>query len=221
MENLYEFLNSRHSVRSYKNEPLDLNRRNIIDNLVRQLNEEHHLKFKVVYDRVFVYNRFFFSLRFKARNAILLVHDNEEEAGYYSVPLMLKLHELGLGSCYVGSAIMRPEYMLDGNRPKCILAFGEIDIQGHPHENKPLESLIYVDGPRPNNLSHIAKIAMTAPTAMNRQDFIIRAINSEISVKKTSSGPFSDFDLGIVKYYVDLARNKVKVNLEPEQLPTN
>ena len=47
---------------------------------------------------------------------------------------------------------------------------------------------------------------MSAPTAMNLQRFKIVAKDNEITVELTNKTPFAEFDLGIVRYIVDIAK---------------
>lgn len=212
MDNLYEFLASRHSVRSYLDTPLTQEQKTAISDLVNKLNTEHQLEFKVVYDDLTSFNSLSLGLRFKAANYIIFYDNDPVKAGYYSVPLLLKIHELGLGSCYLGTAIMKGK-MKDGKKKvQCILGFANIDKPGHPHKNKDPKDLVRVEGEAPANLDEVVKIAMSAPTAMNRQGFVINTRGGEYMVEKTSNGPFANFDLGIIRYYVDLALNKVKLD---------
>lgn len=206
MENLIEFLESRHSVREYIDRQIEEEKRVQITDLVDEINREHGTHFEVFFDKPEAFTSIIARHTMKGcQNIIVFYHNDPVEAGYYSAKILLKLHELGIATCYVGASYKKRIFEKDDQTIQCALAFGYGANVGHPHKNKDIDKLIKVEGNKPANFDFVVRAAMSAPTAMNLQRFKIVAKDNEINVELTNKTPFAEFDLGIVRYVVDLA----------------
>lgn len=210
MENLIKFLESRHSVREYLDKPIEEEKRKIIVDLINEINQKHGTKFEVYFDKPEAFQGIMLKHWMKGcKDIIVFYHDDPIEAGYYSAQIMLKLQELGLASCYVGASYKKKLFIKDGLEIQCALAFGYGENQGKQHKNKDVKDILEGDIDQ-TKYDLAIKAALSAPTAMNLQRFKL-FINdkNEIDAKLTKNGFFAEFDLGIVKYYVDLAKGQL------------
>ncbi|MCQ2792760.1 MAG: hypothetical protein MJ208_04495 [Bacilli bacterium] len=206
MEDLIKFLESRHSVRKYLDKAIEDDKKQIITDLIEKINQEHGTKFAVFFDKLEAFKSILGHSIKGCKNIIIFYHTDANEAGYYSAEVLLKLHELGLNSCYVGLTYKKKIFLRDDVDIQCALAFGYGANQGQPHTNHNINKLLTYEGDKPEKLDIVVKAALSAPTAMNRQRFKIVVENNEIVPILTSKGPFAEFDFGIIRYYVDLAK---------------
>lgn len=207
MENLIEFLESRHSVREYIDRKIEDDDRVTITDLIDEINREHGTHFEAFFDKPEAFTSIIARHTMKGcQNIIVFYHNDPVEAGYYSAKILLKLHEMGFATCYVGASYKKRIFEKDDQTIQCALAFGYGANVGHPHKNKDIDKLIKVEGNKPANFDLVVRAAMSAPTAMNLQRFKIVAKNNEITVELTNKTPFAEFDLGIVRYIVDIAK---------------
>ena len=207
MEKLIEFLESRHSVREYTDRKIEDDKRAVITDLINEINREHGTHFEVYFDKPEAFTSIIARHTMKnCQNIIVFYHNDPVEAGYYSAKIMLKLHELGIATCYVGASYKKRIFEKDDQTIQCALAFGYGANIGHPHKNKDVDKLTKVEGKKPDNFDYLVRAAMSAPTAMNLQRFKVVSNDNQISVELAGIGPFAEFDLGIVRYIVDLAK---------------
>lgn len=207
MKDLIKFLETRHSVREYTDRVIDDDKRVIITDLVDEINREHGTRFEVFFDKPEAFTSIIARHTIKGcQNIMVFYHSDPIEAGYYSAEIMLKLHEMGLSSCYVGASYKKRIFEKDDQTIQCALAFGYGANTGHPHQNKDIKDLTEINGKKPDNFDFVVRAAMSAPSAMNRQRFKVVANNGQIDVELTGHNFFAEFDYGIVKYYVDLAK---------------
>lgn len=206
---LVNFLASRHSVRSYFDEPVCESDRSIINDLIKKLNEKYRVNFVVHYDHPQAFKGLLGRIMFKgASNIVIFYCKDATEAGYASVPLLLKMHQLGLSTCYVGATYKKRLFEVPGATIQCALAFGRGENTGVPHKNKNITEFYDAKLKDDKNLDNILKILLTAPSAMNRQGVKLIKVNGQYDLIKTIVTPFSDFDLGIYRYYLALALKK-------------
>lgn len=207
MENLIEFLESRHSVREYLDRKVEDEKRVIITDLIDEINRTNGTHFEVFFDKPEAFTSIIARHTLKGcQNIIVFYHEDAVEAGYHSAKILLKLHELGLATCYVGASYKKRIFEKPDQTIQCALAFGYGANEGHPHKNKDVDKLIEVEGNKPDNFDFVVRVAMSAPTAMNLQRFKIVAKDNQIDVRLTNKTFFAEFDYGIVRYYVDLAK---------------
>ena len=78
------------------------------------------------------------------------------------------------------------------------MALGYGDTQGVPHKSKPMPQLCKVDGEMPEWFRKGMEAALLAPTAMNKQNFLI-ILDGETVKYEAKEGKYRNLDLGIVK----------------------
>lgn len=205
MEKLIKFLESRHSVREYLSQPIEKEKRKLISDFVDEVNKKAGTKFMVCFNRPDAFEGIMLKHWMKGcQNIIIFYHHDPIEAGYYSAKIMLFIQKLGLNSCYVGASYKKKLFEKPGMTIQCGLAFGYGENQGKPHVNKSINDILVVEGKKPNNLDTYIRVALSAPSAMNRQRFKLHVKDEKVIPELTDHGFFAEFDFGILKYYLDL-----------------
>ena len=209
---LLELMKERHSVRQYTDQKIEENKRFIIEEYVKKLNEESDLHIQVFYDE----EKCFDSLlahygRFEnVADYISIVgkkdDDLEEKSGYYGELLVLKLQELSLNSCWVALTHGKSKAIVNkGEKEAILIAFGYGANEGHPHKNKDLSKITkdYEEGPE--WFKRGIDAAMYAPTAVNQQKFQFDLIDdNKVKLTVPKSGACINIDKGIVKCHFEL-----------------
>ena len=129
-----DLIKERHSVRQFKDMPIDEEARAVLDEMAEEINKETGLKFQVIYDDPECFKTLLAHYgRFKnANNYIALVGDKglddlDEKCGYYGQKMVLKAQELGLNTCWVGGSYGKGKCKADaekGEKIVCVIAFG-------------------------------------------------------------------------------------------------
>ena len=209
-----EAIQLRHSVRQYKTDPIPEETKSALRDVVEQCNKESGLKIQVIYEDPNTFTGFLANYgKFKnAQNYIALVGPEskmlDETAGYYGQRIVLFLQQIGLNTCWVGGTYKKGKcsaVVSAGEKLVCIIAFGYGENEGVKHKSKPIEKLCNVpEENMPEWFRNGMAAAMMAPTAINQQKFFVE-LRDEEAVITAQNGPFSNVDLGIVKYNFEAA----------------
>lgn len=205
---IIQTMKERHSVRQYKQQPIEQEKRAEIDQLISEINQESGLKMQVFYDEPNCFNSFMAHYgKFKdVSNYIAIVgtKQDQEKAGYYGEKLVLRCQELGLNTCWVamthGKTLAKIE---KGEKLLIVISLGYGQTPGVPHKSKSIEQLSKADEPT-EWFTKGVEAAMLAPTAMNQQKFMFELKNGVVTAKALS-GFYAKIDLGIVKYHFEAA----------------
>lgn len=211
---ILEIMKQRHSVRSYTDEPIEEEKRKVLNELVATVNDEAGLHIQIVYDEPKCFDSFMahYGKFFGVRNYIALVgkkSDNTDESlGYYGEMLALKAQELGLNSCWVALTHGKCAAKVDkGEKLVCLISVGYGKTDGAEHKNKPLAEVCnYAEG-MPQWFLDGVKAALLAPTAMNQQKFFFELVGDEVKLKH-GRGFYTKLDAGIVKYHFEAVSGK-------------
>ena len=132
----------------------------------------------------------------------MCIRDSDERIGYYGELVALEAQRIGLNSCWVAATYRKKRLAADIGPDEtcpCVLAVGYGAHPGKPHATKPLEKLCRSDeNPAPDWFVAGVRAAQLAPTAMNRQRFLIELREKTVDVSSLG-GPYAAIDLGIVK----------------------
>ncbi len=213
-----ELIKSRHSVRQFKDIPIEEDIRNQLDELVKKVNEESGLRIQIIYDDPECFDTFLSHYgKFKnAVNYIAIVGDKkteklEELGGYYGQRLVLAAQGMGLNSCWVGGTYGKGKCKVDkakGDKLVCVIALGYGENEGTKHKSKPVSKLCNVDEQdMPTWFKNGMVAAMMAPTALNQQKFYVTLEGEDVTIT-AGKGPFTKVDLGIVKYNFEAVTGK-------------
>ncbi|WP_295762904.1 nitroreductase family protein [uncultured Oscillibacter sp.] len=135
----------------------------------------------------------------------------EEKIGYYGQRLVLRAFQLGLDSCWTALTFRKRKCRCDlrpGEKLVCAVALGYGKDHGVPHKSKALEAVCRWPGDAPPDWFRAgAEAALLAPTALGQQKFLLTLEGDRVRAEALK-GPYSQIDLGIVKYQFELAAGR-------------
>ncbi|MBE6990835.1 MAG: nitroreductase [Ruminococcaceae bacterium] len=214
---IYEAMLSRHSVRRYLDRPIPAAIRERLQQEIDTCNCEGGLHLQLVTEEPGAFTGVMarYGSFSGVRNYIAVVgkkaDDLEERGGYYGQRVVLLAQQLGLNSCWVALTFSkrRARFTLDeGEKLVLVVALGYGATQGAPHRSKPMSELVRCLNPMPDWFRRGAEYALTAPTAMNQQKFLLELADGN-NVRATAlRGPYAKLDLGIVKYQFELGAGR-------------
>ena len=210
-----EAIRERHSVRQYKDLPINAEAKASLEALVKECNAESGLNIQMIYDDPDCFNTFLahYGKFSNANNYIAMVGNKsiknlEELSGYYGQKIVLEAQRLGLNTCWVAGTYGKGKCKADkakGEKILCVISIGYGETTGSAHTSKPVEKLCDVpESERPDWFKDGLEAALLAPTALNQQKFKVSLKNGE-PVITTKRGPMTKIDLGIVKYNFEIA----------------
>ena len=88
-----------------------------------------------------------------------------------------------------------------------VIAIGYGKTQGVPHKSKTADQVSHYKGKAPEWFKSGIKALLLAPSALNRQPYIVNGEGNKVSLK-VKNGTFSQVDLGIGKYFFELGAGK-------------
>lgn len=213
---LIKAMNVRHSVRQYKNKPLDAEVIMALQKEIENCNAESGLHIQLVtnepkaFDGLMAHYGKFSGVT----NYIAMIGkkgaDLEEKCGYYGERLVLRAQQLGLNTCWVAMTYtkIKTAFSVEQGEKLCIvisLGFGA--TQGMAHKSKSFEKVAKTEGQIPDWFRNGVEAALLAPTAMNQQKFQFVLDGSRVSAK-AGIGFYTKIDLGIAKYHFEIGADK-------------
>lgn len=208
---IMKIMEARHSVRQYTNEAIEQEKREQMDALCRECNEQSGLHIQILYDEPKCFDSFMahYGHFTGVTNYIAIVgkkgKELDEKAGYYGERLVLKAQELGLNTCWVAMTHGKSRAVIGkGEKLAIIISLGYGENQGTAHVSKPVEQLVKEDGNSPEWFQKGVKAALLAPTAVNQQKFQIERVGDGARIT-APRGMLTKLDLGIVKYHFEAA----------------
>lgn len=203
---MLDLMRVRHSVRQYKNQPIEPAKRDKINSFIKDVNEESKLSIQAIYDEPKCFDSFMahYGKFQNVKNYIAIVGNksDQEKAGYYGEKLVLKCQELGLNTCWVAMTHGKSKAEIKrGQKLLIIIALGYGETQGVMHKSKSISELSRADEVTEwfENGMEAVKLA---PTAVNQQKFLFELKNGTVTAKNLG-GFYSQIDLGIAKYHFE------------------
>lgn len=207
---LSELMESRHSVRSYKPDQIEEEKREILISLIKQINEKTGLSIQIFFDEPKCFDSFMAHYgKFKGvNNYIALVGKKgktlEEDLGYYGEEIVLKIQELGMNSCWVAMTHGKSQARIKkGESLRCLICFGYGENSGFPHKSKSIDQVSNYQEGMPESFLLGVKAALLAPTAINQQKFFFTLEDDGKVYLKKGMGFYTGLDLGIAKYHFE------------------
>ncbi len=210
---ILEAVEARHMVRKYKDISLS---EAVIKNLkerVEMNNSHYNLNIKLMVDNKKGVNGIAKHVLSKGvKNYFILAGDEapdlDERLGYCSADLMLYAQTLGLNTWYVGGMFNRSvSQYVEGRKVIGVIAVGYGQTEGIPHKSKSAAEVSMYDGEIPEWFVSGIKTALLAPTALNKQDFIISGKDNKVKIEN-ENGLFTGVNRGLVKYHFELGAGK-------------
>ncbi|MCQ2427656.1 MAG: nitroreductase [Clostridia bacterium] len=207
---ILELMKRRHSVRQYKTDRIEDEKRAELDSLCREINEKSGMSIRIVYDEPVCFDSpmAHYGKFTGCRNYIDVIGpkgaDLDEKAGYYGEQLVLKAQELGLNTCWAalthGKSAAKPG---PGEKSSIIIALGYGQHRGLPRKSRPVSEVSNMTDNSPEWFRRGMEAVMLAPTAVNQQHFRVNlAEDGSVSIRSTG-GICSKIDLGIVKWHFE------------------
>lgn len=208
---IMEAMKARHSVRRYKEEPIEPEKVKQLQNAIYAINAETGLNIQLVTNEPNAFTGAMASYgHFSGCSnyiAICAKNGRTEEIGYYGEELVLLAQMLGLNTCWVALTFSKGKTKFTcnkGERLQVVISLGYGVHNGREHKNKTLSELCTVNGEMPEWFKNAMDAVLLAPTAMNQQKFHFTLIDDNKVKAKALFGPYSKMDLGIAKYHFEL-----------------
>ena len=206
---IFETIKQRHSVRQYVSKKIEQEKRKLLLDEIKKINEENNLHLQIFFDEPKCFNSIMARMgKFSGvHNYIALVGKAssglEEKCGYYGEKLVLLAQSLGLNTCWVAMTHGKSLATINSEeRQVCIIALGYGKNQGVAHKSKSIGEVTECKGTVPDWFEMGMEAVLLAPTAMNQQKFKFTLHDENISAVSTG-GICSDVNLGIVKYHFE------------------
>ena len=214
--NLMQAMQERHSVRQYRNQPLEPDAAAALRQEIAACNQESGLHIQLVANEPKAFDGFMahYGKFSGVTNYLALVGPKgpllDERCGYYGERLVLKAQQLGLNTCWVAmtySKIKTAFTIAPGEKLCVVIALGYGQTQGTAHTSKPVRQVCHTEGEMPEWFENGVKAALLAPTAMNQQKFTFTLKDDRV-LAQAGLGFYSRVDLGIAKYHFEVGSQK-------------
>lgn len=202
----------RHTVREYKKNEIDLKIVELINKKISSINIKYNLSMELITNDKkglsFIAKMF---LGKGVKNYIILSGNKfdllDETLGYVGSDIILYCQTLGLNTWWIGSTYNTNLKKQTNNKEVIgIIVIGYGKNQGKQHKSKEFDDVAKYDN-APNWFIQGVEYALLAPTALNKQDFMITG-NGNIVEIICEKSIYANINLGIIKYFFELGANK-------------
>lgn len=218
-----EAIDARHSVREYKQQPLE---QNVVETLVAKINDFNikgslHMQLIVNESRAFQGTLAKYGKFRNVTNYIVMAgkksKDLDERLGYYGEQLVLLAQTLGLNTCWVGLSYTKIPGTFTLEEDETIgayIAIGYGQTQGKSHKTKRIDQVSNATNDTPSWFRSGVEAALLAPTAVNQQKFSFEYVGMSngkhlVRAKKGFSLiGYTKMDLGIAKCHFEVGAGK-------------
>ena len=220
---IQEAIEARHSVRAYKEQPLEEAVAKVLIDKIAELNQEGRLHMQLIQNEPKAFQgklAKYGSFRNVTSYIVMAgkkAEDLDERIGYYGEHLVLFAQTLGLNTCWVGLSYSKVPgtYVLDeGEKIACYIAIGYGETQGVSHKIKTVGQVSKAGDLTPPWFRKGVEAALLAPTAVNQQKFSFEYVGEkdgrhQVRAKKGFSLiGYTQMDLGIAKYHFEIGAGK-------------
>ena len=216
---IQEAIEARHSVRAYKEQPLEEAVAKVLIDKIAELNQEGRLHMQLIQNEPKAFQgklAKYGSFRNVTSYIVMAgkkAEDLDERIGYYGEHLVLFAQTLGLNTCWVGLSYSKVPgtYVLEeGEKIACYIALGYGQTQGVGHKIKTVEQVSNASDITPSWFKKGVEASLLAPTAVNQQKFSFEYVGMsnnrhQVRAKKGFSMiGYAKMDLGIAKYHFEI-----------------
>lgn len=218
---MMEAIEQRHSVRAFKDDPIEGDVLQKLDREIAACNQEGSLNMVLVTDepKAFDSTLAHYGRFSNVRNYIIVAGDDAPDldfrAGYYGERVVLLAQQLGLNTCWVALTFKKrlvKKTLKKGERLVLVIAIGYGEDGGKERKSKKVTDVIYVPAGEvpPDWFIHGVEAALLAPTAVNQQKFMIDLTDTTSQDGKrvvqllSKGGAYSDIDMGIVRLHFEI-----------------
>ena len=151
---MLELMKLRHSVRQYTDRPIEIEKRNALNDMIAEINQKAALHIQTFYEEPKCFDSMMahYGKFTGVKNYIALVgpkgSELEERLGYYGEQVVLKAQELGLNTCWVAMTHGKSKAEIGkGEKEVCLISIGYGCTNGVTHKGKYLPEVCnYRDG---------------------------------------------------------------------------
>lgn len=214
--NILEAIENRHSVRQYRDLPLEAETVELLERKIAELNGKSGLHIQLVKNEPKAFQSFLAHYgRFRGvSNYFAMVGpagaDLDERCGYYGEELVLYAQMLGLNTCWVKLTYRKVPGAFTvnaGEQLAIVIAVGYGETQGAAHRSKTAGQVSRSEGETPDWFRAGVRAALLAPTAVNQQKFLFTCSGNRVRAE-APRGACTNIDLGIVKYHFEAAAGR-------------
>ncbi|MDD6919814.1 MAG: nitroreductase family protein [Eubacteriales bacterium] len=212
---IIKIMEERHSVRAYKSIPIEQEKRDILNQLIAEINSLADLNIQILYDEPTCFDslKAHYGKFRGVQNYISLIGKKskglDEKLGYYGEQIVLKAQELGLNTCWVALTHGKSKAQkMSGESERCLISIGYGETNGVAHKSKEISTVSNYEEGMPEWFLNGVKAALLAPTAVNQQKFYFELDNNDNVAAKHGRSFYAAMDLGIAKYHFELASGK-------------
>ena len=217
---LQQAIQTRHSVRAYKPQPLEDAHVRALEEKIAEVNREGRLHIQLIQNEPKAFLGPFARYgKFRGvTNYLVMIgqkaDDLDDRIGYYGEQLVLFAQTLGLNTCWVGLSYTKipGTYVLnDGEVIQAYISIGYGETQGVAHKIKRIDQVSNVSEDTPDWFRRGVEAALLAPTAINQQKFSFEFLPAKdgqlprvVAKRHFSLVGYTQMDLGIAKYHFEL-----------------
>ena len=209
-EILLRAIEDRHSVRRYTERQIEEEKRELLNEKIAEINERSGFRIQVFFDEpeAFKATRPHYGSFKGCRNYFAIVgpSDEKEKAGYFGEELVLYAQSIGLNTCWVALTFEKRKVKINASEDfslYLVISLGYGENEGNAHRSKTPEKVSNISENSPEWFKNGVKAALLAPTAINQQKFYIEQTGDREVSARALAGPYSELDLGIVKYHFE------------------
>ncbi|MFC2716176.1 MAG: nitroreductase family protein [Stomatobaculum longum] len=208
-----EAIEERHTVRQFTDEAVEEETLEVLQARIATLNAQFELNLSLHANeelQLWPGMTLFFSSGVENFIALAGPHGSKaaEHIGYCGADLLLLAQREGVNTWWIGGtySMKKVEAEMTGELYG-VIAFGYGKNEGKPHHSKDAMRVSRYEGSDPAWFSRGVEAALLAPTAMNKQAFMITGKDAVVQVSY-KAGAFSDVDRGIIKYFFEQGAGK-------------
>lgn len=210
---IWEAMEERHTVRHFTDEAVDEEALSALSARIDALNVQFGLDMSLHVDeelQLWPGMTLFFSSGVNNFIALAGPHGSEsaEHIGYCGADLLLLAQQLGVNTWWIGGTYNMKKAG-EGTKGELygVIAFGYGKEEGKPHKSKDAARVSRYEGTAPSWFEKGVEAALLAPTAMDKQAFMITGRGDEVRISY-KAGAFSEVDCGIIKYFFEQGAGK-------------
>ena len=212
-----EAIKRRHSVRQYRDLPIEEEKIRLLEEEIALCNKEGNLHFQLVLDepRAFDSKAAHYGKFEGVSNYFALIgakcKDLYEKCGYYGERLVLFAQSIGLHTCWVALTYKKiPEAFKieEGEKLTVVISVGYGRHRGLPRKSKTVREVSNASENTPAWFLRGVEYALLAPTAMNQQKFKFIYNPDGTVTAKAGIGFYTAMDLGIAKLHFEIGAGK-------------
>ncbi|MBQ2070287.1 MAG: nitroreductase [Bacilli bacterium] len=215
MHDFKEAMKLRHSVRNYKDDPIEEKQAELLNAYIKEINLVSGLDISLHLNED-IFSKWILGYGFikNCRNYLSFsgkedMENLDEKVGYYGELVILYAQELGLNTCWVGGTFRKKDALKQNGDYRLVLvaAVGKGVTNGTPSKSKAIDS--YYEGENvPSWFLKGMEAVLLSPSAVNQKKWKFVYRGGEKVEAKGNGRHFNEVDIGIAKLHFELGAEK-------------